>query len=177
MTIDELKTHIPDFAKDIKINLSKLLTEEGSIGLTQMQIDVIALASAYASKNTFAVESIIQFVAPRVDNQHHNAAKTAVSLMAMNNIYYRFVHLSQDKTFATLPAGLRMQSLSQHGIDKNTFELMSLAISAINGCGMCMDAHTKQLINEGVETSSIQSSIKIAAVIHAFAQTQFIDHC
>ncbi len=65
--------------------------------------------------------------------------------MAMNNIYYRFVHLASNKEYQKMPAKLRMNFINNHNIDKLDFELCSLAVSAITGCGMCIDAHINQL--------------------------------
>ena len=70
--------------------------------------------------------------------------------MAMNNVYYRFVHLASNKDYATMPARLRMNVIANPGVDKADFELWSLAVSAINGCGMCIDSHEKVLLQAGV---------------------------
>jgi alkyl hydroperoxide reductase subunit D len=94
--------------------------------------------------------------------------------MAMNNIYYRFTHLVSDKDIAKLPAKLRMNVIGSPGIAKADFELMSLAVSAINGCGMCMDAHVHELAKVGVSKNGIQSTVRIAAVINAAAKAECI---
>ena len=96
--------------------------------------------------------------------------KAATTIMAMNNIYYRFVHLASGEDYARMPAGLRMNVIGNPGIEKVDFELYSLAVSAINGCGMCIDAHVAQLEKAGVSKSGIQHTIKIAAVVNAAAQ-------
>ena len=66
--------------------------------------------------------------------------------MAMNNVYYRFVHLVSNPEYGTMPARLRMNFIGSHGIDKDDFELFSLAVSAMNGCGMCIDSHERVLL-------------------------------
>jgi alkyl hydroperoxide reductase subunit D len=91
--------------------------------------------------------------------------------MAMNNVYYRFTHLVGDSEYQTLRAGLRMNAMSNPGCDKIDFELCSLAVSAINGCGMCMDSHEKTLRKHGVTAQAIQSAVRIAAVVNAVAVT------
>ena len=63
------------------------------------------------------------------------AAKGAAAMMGMNNIFYRFRHLSSNEKYATMPARLRMQIIARHGSDPVDFELWCLAVSAINGCG------------------------------------------
>jgi alkyl hydroperoxide reductase subunit D len=98
-----------------------------------------------------------------------NAARAAAAIMGMNNIYYRFVHLVEDEEYATLRASLRMNVMSNPGCEKIDFELASLAVSAINGCGMCMASHEKTLRKHEVAATSIQSAARIAAVLHAVA--------
>ena len=89
--------------------------------------------------------------------------------MGMNNIYYRFLHLVEDAEYAQMPARLRMNVIGNPGIDKLDFELLSLAVSAINGCGMCIVAHEQQLRKHEVSREAIQSAVRIAATIHAVA--------
>ena len=89
--------------------------------------------------------------------------------MGMNNIYYRFLHLVEDPEYAQMPARLRMNVIGNPGIDKLDFELLSLAVSAVNGCGMCIVAHEKQLRKHEVSREAIQSAVRIAATIHAVA--------
>jgi len=99
------------------------------------------------------------------------AAKAAASIMAMNNIYYRFVHLVSAADYKTLPAKLRMNVIGKPGVDKVDFELWSLAVSAINGCGMCVDAHERELRKAGMGVEAVQAAVRIAAVVHAVAAT------
>jgi alkyl hydroperoxide reductase subunit D len=91
--------------------------------------------------------------------------------MAMNNIYYRFVHLSSAADYKTMPAKLRMNVIGKPGVEKADFELWSIAVSAINGCGMCIDSHEKILREAGVSAEQIQAAVRIAAVVHAVAVT------
>ena len=176
MNLDQLKAIFPDYAKDIRLNISKILSEDGSEGLNQSQVAGVALASAFSTKSPSFVKLIEDTVANELDDSHHQAAKLAASLMAMNNIYYRFAHLVKDDTFSQLPAGLRMQGIANPGIDKLDFEMYSLAISAINGCGMCMDSHTSALMSQGLKHEGVQSVIRIASVIHAAAQVFSIEN-
>jgi alkyl hydroperoxide reductase subunit D len=167
MSIEKLKNQLPDFAKDIKLNLASVLTEEGATDLNQKQIYTIALTVAYTSKNAFVIESIFEEASKILVASDVNAAKAAATIMAMNNIYYRFIHLTHDKSFSTMPAKLRMNVIGNPGIAKIDFELTCLAVSAMNGCGMCMDAHTHELIKSGVSKFAIQSAVRIASVINA----------
>jgi len=172
--LEELKSAIPDYAKDVKINLGSLVSQENQV-LSAKQIYGAALTSAYATKE----KSLIQVMENEVQNilseAEIKAGKTATSLMAMNNIYYRFLHISHDKEYAQMPAGLRMQGIVNHGIDKIDFEIFSLAASVVNGCGMCIDAHANQLVKHGISKTQVQMVAKIAAVINSVAQVLIIN--
>ena len=91
--------------------------------------------------------------------------------MAMNNVFYRTRHLLSDHEYGTLRAGLRMNVIGNPGVDKVDFELWSFAVSAVNGCGACLDSHEKTLRQHGVSAQGVQSIVRIAAVVHAVAVT------
>lgn len=170
MDMQIVKESLPDYAKDIKLNLAGLLKNEEQYGLTVNQIAGILLTSAYASKNTTLMMAAENYARDFLDETHVNSIKAATSVMAMNNIYYRFVHLVTDKEFSQMPAKLRMNVLANPGISKIDFEMYALAVSAINGCGLCMESHVKSL-NASVSKESIQLVIRIAAIMHATSQT------
>lgn len=169
MNIDKIKNELPDFAKDIKLNLSMVLSPEGALGLDIKQIACIALASAYATRNFEVITAISSFASELLAKEEIAAIKAATTIMSMNNIYYRFTHVIENQQYHALPAKLRMNIMANPGIDKIIFELSSLAVSAINGCGKCMNAHVLQLEKSDVNQLAIQSSIRIASVIHATA--------
>lgn len=169
MTIETIKDKLPEYARDVKLNLSTILSEEGAPDLTQQQIAGIVLASAYAARNKALINAISAEVKDRLSEAEITAAKAAASIMAMNNIYYRFVHLVSDQEFAALPAKLRMNIIGKPGIEKVDFELYSLAVSIINGCGMCIEAHTREIIHAGLSKVAVQSTARIAAVINSVA--------
>lgn len=171
MSLTEIKSRIPDYARDLRLNLDSVLAETGAPGLTQKQIGLVALASAIASRHPPLVAAIEAEAGKTASAQELDGARTAAAIMAMNNVYYRFTHLVEDKEYATLRAGLRMNAMANPGCDKLDFELCSLAVSAINGCGACMDSHEKTLRKHGVSAQAIQSAVRIAAVVHAAAVT------
>jgi alkyl hydroperoxide reductase subunit D len=98
-----------------------------------------------------------------------NAARAAAAVMGMNNIYYRFLHLVEDAEYQQMPARLRMNVLANPGVEKADFELLSLAVSAINGCGTCVASHERQLRQHGLSREAVQSAVRIAATVHAVA--------
>ncbi|MBS0358746.1 MAG: carboxymuconolactone decarboxylase family protein [Proteobacteria bacterium] len=168
MSIEQLKIALPDFSKDIRLNLDSVLTEEGS-DLSQKQIYSIALSTAYATKNSTVIDVIETLAMEVLTPEEMSGVKAAAVIMAMNNIYYRFIHLVNDKEYTSMPAKLRMNVIAKPGIDKIIFELCCLAVSTINGCGLCMESHAQALVRSGVSKLAIQSAVRIAAVINAAA--------
>jgi alkyl hydroperoxide reductase subunit D len=169
MSIEKIKNLLPDYAKDIRLNLASIMTADGASDLTKRQIDITALTVAYATRNDILIHAMKDEVNDRLSVAEINAAKSAATVMAMNNVYYRFVHLAKEKAFAAMPAKLRMNVIANSGIEKVDFELASLAVSALNGCGMCMDTHTHELVKAGISYLGIQSAVRIAAILNAVA--------
>jgi len=174
MSVEALRDSLGEHAKDIRLNLGSVLTTDGAPDLTQNQIFGIALASAYSTKNAAVISAVLADASGTLSEAEVNAAKSAATVMAMNNVYYRFVHLVSDKEYGKLPAKLRMNVIGAPGIPKVDFELYSLAVSAINGCGMCMDAHVHEVIKGGITPLGVQSAIRIGAVINAAATGQML---
>jgi len=167
--LEQLRGALPDFARDLRLNLGSVLTPEGSPGLSERQIWAVALASAIAVRNPACTRAVEAAARVHLDEAHLNAARTAAAIMGMNNVYYRFLHLVEDADYQRLPARLRMNALGTPGIDRRDFELLALAVSAINACGMCIGSHERKLRAEGVGREAIQSAVRIAAVLHAVA--------
>jgi alkyl hydroperoxide reductase subunit D len=168
-TLDAVREQIPDYARDLKLNLGSVLTPTGAPGLSERQIWSVALASAIASRNNAFTRAIEAAAGGSLDAAHLQAARAAAAIMGMNNVYYRFLHLVEDAEYQGLPARLRMNVIGNPGIDKLDFELLSLAVSAINGCGLCITSHEKKLRAHGITREQIQSAVRIAAVVHAVA--------
>ncbi len=168
-TLDLIRDAIPDYARDLKLNLGSVLTTAGAPGLNEPQIWAVALASAIASRNLAFTRGIEAAAGEHLDAAHLQAARAAAAIMGMNNIYYRFLHLVEDAEYQSMPARLRMNILANSGIDKLDFELLSLAVSAVNGCGLCISSHEKKLRQHGFTREMIQSAVRIAATVHAVA--------
>jgi lipoyl-dependent peroxiredoxin subunit D len=173
--LETLTQSLPDYARDVKINLQTLLSPENST-LSQKQIFGAALASAYATKEPSLIKVLQNESQNILSETEQKAVKTAAALMAMNNIYYRFLHISADKEYTQMPAGLRMRGILDHGIEKVDFEIFSLAVSIVNGCGMCIDAHANQLLKHGLSKTQVQMTAKIAAVVNSAAQVLVIQN-
>ncbi|WP_119677476.1 carboxymuconolactone decarboxylase family protein [Indioceanicola profundi] len=166
MSIDALKARLPEYAKDLRLNIGSVLTTSS---LKPHQAWGSAVAAAYAARQDDVTRAIVAEAAQHVDEATLNAAKAAGAIMGMNNVYYRTVHLSGIAEFKKMPARLRMNIIGNPGVDKVDFELWSLAASAVNGCGMCIEAHEREVQSKGMTTENIQDAVRIAAVIHAVA--------
>ena len=169
MTLDDIRDAMPDYARDLKLNLGSVLTPQGAPGLSEKQLWSVALATAIAARNTTFTRDIEALARAHLDDGDVAGARAAAAMMGMNNIYYRFLHLVEDAEYQSMPARLRMNVIGNPGIDKLDFELLSLAASAVNGCGLCIISHERKLRDHGVTRETIQSAVRIAAVIHAVA--------
>ncbi len=166
MSIEQLRDAIPDYAKDIRLNLGTLASESL---LSEQQKWGTFLASALASRSSRVIRAIAAEVDGKLSAEAVNAAKAAAAIMAMNNVYYRATHLMGAEDYRKLPAKLRMNIIANPGVEKVDFELWSLAVSAINGCGMCMDSHEKVVRKAGLSVDQVQAALRIAASVHAAA--------
>ncbi|MCP1335336.1 carboxymuconolactone decarboxylase family protein [Futiania mangrovi] len=166
MSIETLKSALPDYAKDIKLNLSSIANDE-SLGAQRLWGTLVA--SAHATRQRDVIAAIEAEAADKLAPEALKAARAAAAIMAMNNIYYRFVHLASAPDYKTLPAKLRMNVIGNPGVEKADFELWSLAVSAINGCGACIDAHEAELRKHGLKPAEIQTAVRIASVVNAVA--------
>ena len=168
MSLDALRARLPAYAKDISLNLSSLASETT---LTDQQKWGAFVASAHA----LGVPAVVTAIEAAADAggltaEAKTAAKAAAAIMGMNNIYYRSLHLLTNGEYKTLPARLRMNVLANPGVEKVDFELWSTAVSAVNGCGMCLDAHEAELKKHGVAAQQIQAALRIAAVVNAVSR-------
>jgi alkyl hydroperoxide reductase subunit D len=176
MSIETLKDLVKDYGRDIRLNLDSVLTTEGAPGLNETQVYGTFLASAYATQSEKLKELAEELVQDKLSSEEKEGIKAAVAIMGMNNVYYRYLHLLEgQEELKRLPAKLRMTVIGKPGIEKVNFEIYSLAVSAITGCGMCINAHVHELKKSGLEDLGVQSVIRIAAVTNATAQALHIN--
>ena len=166
MSLDALREAIPDYAKDIRLNLGTLAAETL---LSDQQKFGAFLASAHGARNKRVIDAISQWTDDKLSSEAKNAARSAAAVMAMNNVYYRAVHLMASDEYGKMPAKLRMNVIGAPGVEKVDFELWALAVSAINGCGMCLDSHEKVVRKGGLSADQIQAALRIAATVNAAA--------
>ena len=167
MSLDGVIESLPSYAKDLKLNFSSVVRQQTE--LTGQQVWGTVVASAMASRNEQLIAAALEEAATHLTPEALEAAKAAAAIMAMNNIFYRFKHLTSNQKYSTMRGGLRMNVMRTHGIDPLDFELWATVVSAINNCGACVDSHEKTLREKGMSEEKILAAVRIAAVVHAIA--------
>src|SRR3954452_8208115 len=144
MMMEELIGSLPAYAKDMKLNYSSLVKQNTE--LTAQQLWGTVIAAAIATRNSeLTAAAITEAENAGLTPDVLEAVKAAAAIMGMNNIYYRFHHLTTNEKYATLPARLRMNALRGHKVDAVDFELWCLVVSAVNACEKCVDSHERVL--------------------------------
>ncbi|HEX3763407.1 MAG TPA: carboxymuconolactone decarboxylase family protein [Kofleriaceae bacterium] len=167
--IERIKRRIPDHGRDLRINLGVIAQ---ATALSPQQAWGAALAAAVTARNPELLAAIEEAAASQLSPEARTAAHAAASIMGMNTIYYRFVHMmGDDSEYGQMPARLRMQIIGKPGVDPLDFELWCLAASAITGCAACVRAHEASVRERGGTAEHVHEAIRIAAVLHAVAVT------
>ncbi|MGL4306621.1 MAG: alkyl hydroperoxide reductase [Mycobacteriaceae bacterium] len=166
MSVDNLKAALPEYAKDLKLNLGSIVK---STVLSEQQLWGTLLATAAATRSASTLKEIAEEAADILSAEAYNAALGAASIMGMNNVFYRAKGFLGGK-YDDLRAGLRMQIIGSPGVPKGDFELWSFAVSAINGCSHCLEAHEHTLREEGVSREVIFESLRVASIVGGVGQ-------
>lgn len=163
--VDQLKDSIPEYAKDIKLNLDAVINRST---IDTDQALYLSVAAAFSTGNGKLLAFI---VANATDEVEKNAALTAGSLMAQNNIWYPYMEMADDVSLKGLPAQLRMNSIASHGgTTKAKFEAYSLAASIVGKCHFCVKAHYETLKQEGYTVEQLRDIGRISATINALSK-------
>lgn len=171
MGLETLRGALPPYAKDLKLNLGSV-TSSSSLNGQQLWGTVLASAAATRSGRTLA--ELAQEAREHLSEEAFDAALGAASIMGMNNVFYRAKHLL-DGAYDDLRASLRMQIIGKPGVERADFELWSLAVSSINGCGACLEAHEKVVREAGLTREQVFDALRVAAVVAGAAQAVEID--
>lgn len=166
MSIKDLADTLPDYARDIRLNVDAVLRDTL---LNDQRKYGLLLACAHGTGYPPVVDATEAEAKGRLSEAAADAARGAAAMMAMTNVYFRFVHLASNEEYGRMPARLRMNLLGSPGIEKVDFELFGLAVSAMNGCGLCIDSHERVVREHGVPAEIVQAAARIAAIIKAVA--------
>jgi alkyl hydroperoxide reductase subunit D len=170
--LTSIKAMIPDYAKDIRLNL------DGTIARTSLEGNDavgVALAAAFAAKSRPLIDAIL--AGGVLSEAESNAAMTAAALMGMNNAWYPYVDMTEDADLKSQPAQLRMNAYASNGgVDKRRFEMYALSASIIGKCHFCVKSHFELLKQEGMSATQLRDVGRIAAVVNAASQVLVASH-
>ena len=154
------------YLKDLRINLNNALSYQN---LTKKESYLLALAVAINEKNENLKLAFTQLAATEGTSEEEITELYAlVSLMNVNNIFYRFRHFTDKEYYNNTPASIKMSIMMNPVLGKEFFELASLTVSAINGCEMCVKAHEESVLKHGATEARIYDAIRLTAVVKGF---------
>jgi len=164
--LETLIDSFPDAARDMRVNLGAVLAESS---LSPRARRGVAYASALASGSLALASALGEEGAGVLDEDAKDDARAAVALMAMNNVFYRFRHMAGKPSYASMPARLRMTRIAKPRTGKAEFEIYCLAVSAIEGCEACVQAHERSVLEAGLGEAEVLDAVRIAAVVRSAA--------
>lgn len=155
------------YVKDMRINLTNALSYHN---LNKKESYLLALAVAVNEKNTPLIDSFTKLAETElVTLEELNEVYACVSLMNVNNVFYRFRHFTKKDYYQQTPAGIKMSIMLNPVLGKEFFELLSLSISAINGCEMCVNAHEQSVMQHGATEARIYDAIRLVSIVKGFS--------
>lgn len=151
------------YLKDLRINVKNVLQSEV---LSEKETALVALSVAVNQQN----EPLRRFlgalaVKHGATDQEVGEVVACTSLLASNNVLYRFRHFVKKDKYNQLQGRIKMSIMMNPVLGKEFFELVSLAVSAVNGCEMCVNAHENSVLGHGGTEERIFDAIRIASVI------------
>ena len=163
--LDKLVKGDSRYIKDLRLNIKNILKPQA---LSEKEVALTGMALASNVKN----EKILSFFEQMADKHEANEEEKAealacASLLAANNVLYRFRHFVDKDDYQRKPARIRMNIMMKPVLGKEMFELISLAVSAVNGCEACVKSHEQSVISEGGDQDRIWHAIRIASVVNS----------
>ncbi len=165
--LDKLSNVDHRYLKDLKVNVSNVLKYQN---LSKKEILLLALGTAINEKQS-SLAAGLEALAQNEGATEGEIAEVAacVSLMNANNVFYRFRHFVKKEYYESTPAGIKMSIMMNPVLGKEFFELLSLTISALNGCELCVASHEQSVLSHGGSQARIYDAVRIGAVIKSFA--------
>ncbi|SFD50586.1 alkyl hydroperoxide reductase subunit D [Chitinophaga sp. CF118] len=153
------------YLKDLKINVTNSLT---ATTLSKKEAYLLGLAVAVNEKHV-ELQASFEKLATEEGATAKDIAEiiSCTSLMNANNVYYRFRHFVNKEFYTATPAGIRMSIMANPVLGKEFFELVSLTVSALNGCEMCVTSHEEALLKHGTEQQRILEAVRLGAVLRS----------
>ncbi|HOU47022.1 MAG TPA: carboxymuconolactone decarboxylase family protein [Chitinophagales bacterium] len=159
------------YLRDLKLNIKAVLASEH---LSAKEANLLALAISTNNNKDILSNA---FTAKAKENGASDAelaeAQACASLLAANNVLYRFRHFVEKETYNNAPARLRMNIMMNPTLGKEFFELVSLAVSAVNGCEMCVKSHEQSVLQHGGTESRIWDAIRISSIVTSLGKVVY----
>ncbi|WP_320051922.1 carboxymuconolactone decarboxylase family protein [uncultured Acetobacteroides sp.] len=161
--LETLSQSSTKYLRDLKVNVKTALASEA---LGEKDALLIAYATAINNKN-HPLQDALKAKALAANATPDELAESAAiaSLLSANNVLYRFRHFSDNKKYTELPARIRMNIMMSPVLGKECFELISLAVSAVNGCKVCVNSHEHSVRELGTNEERIFDAIRLAAIV------------
>lgn len=151
------------YVKDLRLNIGNVLKSQS---ITKKEAYLLALATAVNDDNTVLEKQFTELSKTEGATDAEIAETLAcVSLLSINNVFYRFRHFVGKDIYTQMPAGIKMTIMANPILGKEFFELMSLAISALNGCEMCVRSHEESVLQHGASQQRIFDAVRLVSVI------------
>jgi len=161
--LDLLEEGKSRYITDLKINFKNSFESEY---LSKKEVALLGLAIAVNANNRVLRQFFRDSAAAEGATEAEIAEAVAcASLLSANNVFYRFRHFMNKERYNEIPARIKMNIMAKPVTGKEFFELMSLAVSAVNGCEMCVTSHEKSLIELGAREERVFEAVRLAAVI------------
>ena len=155
------------YFRDARINLKNVLSSQN---FTLKEAYLLALSIAVNEKNHILTDSFTKLSKKNEATDAEIAEIHAcASLLTVNNVFYRFRHFIKKEEYQTMPAGIKMTIMMNPVLGKEFFELVSLAVSAVNGCEMCVTSHEASVLKQGATEQRVFDAIRLAAVVRGIS--------
>ncbi|MCL2309408.1 MAG: carboxymuconolactone decarboxylase family protein [Proteobacteria bacterium] len=165
-----LKERIPDYAKDIRLNLDSVLERSP---LPRDEALGCALAAAFSAKS----RELVTMLRGAMPEAEAHGALTAASLMGMNNVWYSYIDMADDEGIKKQQPGLRMNAYATHGgVTQRQFEMWALSASLVGKCRYCVSSHVIALKKTGASDAELKEVGRIAAAVNAVALVLNAEH-
>lgn len=169
-SLEKLSTTDSRYLRDLKLNVSGVLKSKN---LTPKEAALLALSTAVNEKNDVLIKAFEE-MAKKQEATEEEISEThaCASLLSLNNVFYRFRHfMNGNEFYNNTPAGVRMSIMMNPAMGKELFELMSLVVSALNGCEQCVRSHEHSVKEQGSSEAKIYDAIRLGSVIKSLCVT------
>jgi alkyl hydroperoxide reductase subunit D len=151
------------YVADLKLNFKSSFESDH---LSKKEVALLGVALAVNASNRLLREFFRESAgAEGATDAEIAEAVACASLLSANNVLYRFRHFVNKEKYNEIPARIKMNIMARPVGGKEFFELMSLAVSAVNGCEMCIKSHENSLIELGSKEEKIFEAVRLGAVI------------